>query len=257
MENLSALVLSNDAGVVGLTNRVFDDYGFDVNVVHTASAARDLIKRGSVDLAVYDNDVDGAMDLVANKANGNPRMVFAMVRREKRPDLQGRRIHFVVQKPFTADFFVKSLKAAYGVMLRERRNAFRQKLGVSASSAVVGQDSGQRSLSNVTIANISKTGLRLTAGELLPLGATLQLGFTLPEDGELTVVSGVIVWACDNGGAGIRFNHVAPADQKKLNLWIDSKLPIDSDFVPRSNSPWRGGTNAVARPETNADSATT
>jgi hypothetical protein len=122
---------------------------------------------------------------------------------------------------------------------------------------MVGQDSGQRSLSNVTIANISKTGLRLTAGELLPLGATLQLGFTLPEDNELTVVSGVIVWAHDKGGAGIRFNHVAPADQKKLNLWIDSKLPVDADFVPRSNSPWRGGTNALARPEMKADSATT
>src|SRR5713226_3519465 len=112
MEPLSALLLSNDAGVLGLTHKIFDEYGFDVNVVTTASAAGELIQRTFFDLAIYDHDVPGAMDLAGKKFPGSPRIVFAMVRRDKCLEIHGKRVHFVVQKPFSADFFLKSLRAA-------------------------------------------------------------------------------------------------------------------------------------------------
>jgi hypothetical protein len=233
MEPLSALLLSNDAGVLGMTNKIFDDYGFDVNVVTTATAAEDLIHRNFFDLAIYDNDVPGAMALAREKIPGSPRVVFAMVRRDKGLEVRGKRVHFVMQKPFSADLFLKSLRAAYGVIAQEKRAAFRLDVQIGAMPVTLLQESGQRSLSNVSVCNLSRTGLGLQTKEMLPQGATLQVSFQLPESADLMNVTGIVMWSRDNGQVGLQMTHIAPAQQKKLYAWIDSKLPPDFDFMPR------------------------
>ncbi len=221
MEQISVLLLSTDAAVLGMTNKIFDDYGFSVSAAKSAPEADALIKRTSFDLAVFDNDVPGAFNLAPQKISAQNR------------DLQGKRVHFVVQKPFSADLFLKSLRAAYGVMLREKRAAHRQEVDRPASSTTLVHEGSQRSLPRVTILNVSKTGIGLDAREMLPQGSTIQLSFQLPETDETVQVSGKIIWTCQNGKAGVRFTHFLPADQKTLHTWIDSKLPGDNDFVPR------------------------
>ncbi len=233
MEPLSALLLSNDAGVLGLTNKIFDDYGFDVDVVTTATAAEDLIHRNFFDLAIYDNDVPGAMALAREKSPGSPRVVFGMVRRDKSLEIRGRRVHFVMQKPFSADLFLKSLRAAYGVIAQEKGAAFRHEVQIGATQVTLLQESGQRSLSNVSVFNLSKTGLGLQTRELLPQGATLHVSFQLPESADLMNVTGIIMWSRDNGQVGLQVTHIPPAQQKRLQDWIESKLPPDFDFMPR------------------------
>ena len=240
MEQISVLLLSNDAAVVGMTNKIFDDYGFSVNVAQSAPEADALIKRNTFDLAVFDNDVPGAFNLAPQRPTGStPHVVFGMVSRTQSTALQGKRVHFVVQKPFSADLFLKSLRAAYGVMLREKRAAHRQEVSRPVSSATMLQNGVERSVSRINVLNVSKTGIGLETREMLPQGATLQLSFQLPDLEETIQVSGKIMWSCENGKAGVRFTHVLPADQKRLNEWIDSKLPGDNDFVPRAASPQR------------------
>jgi len=243
MEQISVLLLSNDAAVVGMTNRIFDDYGFAVSAVKSVPEADALIKHNTFDLAVFDNDVPGAFNLAPQKPSGStPRVVFGMVNRAQGRELQGKRVHFMVQKPFSADLFLKSLRAAYGVMLREKRAAHREEIGRPASSATLVHDGVQRSVARVIVVNVSKTGIGLEAREMLPQGSTLQLSFQLPDTEETVQVSGTIMWTYKNGKAGIRFTHVLPADQKRLHAWIDSKLPGENDFVPRPASQQRSPT---------------
>jgi DNA-binding response OmpR family regulator len=233
MEPLSALLVSDDARVLALANKIFDEYGFEVSAVSTVRAATELIRSGSYDLGIYDNDIPGVFELTGKKAGANPRVIFAMVGRPTGNDIAGRRVHFIMQKPFNADFFLRSLKAAYGMMLREKRAAFRQDVSIPAISAKLFVDGdNQQSLAGVTILNLSKTGLGMMAGRMLPLGSTVQLSFPMPETHELVNLAGTVIWACDNGRSGIRFNHAPAAEQKKLNTWIESKLPMESDFVP-------------------------
>ncbi|HLY99493.1 MAG TPA: PilZ domain-containing protein [Candidatus Angelobacter sp.] len=233
MEPLSALLVSDDARVISVASKIFDEYGFEVSAVSTTRAATELIRSGSYDLGIYDNDIPGVFELTGKKPGSNPRVIFAMVRRPIENNIAGRRVHFIVQKPFNADFFLRSLKAAYGVMLREKRAAFRQEVSIPASSAKLAEGDKQKSLSSVSIVNLSKTGLGMMAGRMLPLGATMQLSFPMPETNESMNVSGTVIWACDNGRAGIRFNHIPASEQKKLNDWIESKLPIETEFAPR------------------------
>src|SRR5689334_9054963 len=114
MEPFSALLLCTDPGPLTITQKILEEYGVSVTVAATAPAAGDLMKNSKFDLAVYDADVQGAMDLApARQSISAPKMVFVLARSTTLNDLHGKRVHFVVQKPFSSDLFARSLRAAY------------------------------------------------------------------------------------------------------------------------------------------------
>jgi len=128
------------------------------------------------------------------------------------------------------------LRAAYGVIAQEKRVAFRHDVQIGASPVTLELENGQRPLSNVSVVNLSKMGLGLQTREMLPQGATLQISFLLPESGDVMNVTGTVMWSRDNGQAGVNITNISPSHQKKLHAWIESKLPPDFDFMPRSNT---------------------
>src|SRR2546426_12791395 len=118
MEPFSALLVCGDPGPLGVIHKVLDEHGVSVKVAATTCAATQLMKPARFDLAILDNDVPGALDLAALRvATTMPKMVFAIVRSVKEKEIQDKRVHFVVQKPFTPDLFSRSVRAAYGPML--------------------------------------------------------------------------------------------------------------------------------------------
>src|SRR5258708_8995937 len=87
------------------------------------------------DLAVYDNDIPGAIQLTGRKVSAKvPKMVFAIMPSATAAEMQGKRIHFVVQKPIPADLFGRTLRPAFGIMLKERRPAFRHLVRIVPTS---------------------------------------------------------------------------------------------------------------------------
>src|SRR5882757_8111069 len=106
MEPFSALLVSADPGSLAVTQKVLEKYGLSVKVVASAQSAEQLIKTTKFDLGVFDHDLPEALNLVAGReTSANPKMVFALVSGTKLNDVRDRRVHFVVQKPFTADLF--------------------------------------------------------------------------------------------------------------------------------------------------------
>jgi DNA-binding response OmpR family regulator len=234
MEPLTALLLSTDPGPRGTTEKVLEEYGFSVKVAGSVAAASQLIKSTKFDLAIYDNDVPGALDLAAGRSPlANPKLVFALVRNTNRNEATGKRVHFVVQKPFTADLFARSLRAAYGTMLRDRRISFRHPVQIKPLSTVLVQERGNQTLQASTIVDLSQTGLCIHTLEILPQGASLEIEFKLPEDRGLIHVTGSVMWTRASGRTGVKFVHVPPAEQKTLTLWLDSLLPYSVEGIAK------------------------
>jgi len=236
MEMLSALLVCGDAGTLSVTQKVLEEYGMSVRVAPSAPAADLLMKRTRFDLAVFDSDVPGAMQLAAPDANHTPKMIFGLVRAFKTDAVVGKRVHFIVQKPFSADILGKSLRAAYGSMLRERRAAFRHPVHITASSCVLLLENGQRNVPNAKILDVSQTGLCLETQETLPQGVVLQISFALPNSKESLQFSGSVMWNQNSGKAGIKFVRVDSAEQIKLNSWLESIGPGDAELVGRGTS---------------------
>jgi hypothetical protein len=217
-----------------MTNKIFDDYGIRVNQASSSPAAGELIRRKTFDLAVYDDEVPGAMELAAeNGVRSAPRMVFAVVRNETVSGTHGKRIHFVVQKPCSSDLFAKSLRAAYGVMLREKRAAKRHIVRLTPTSCIATHKGEERSLKNATVVDISQTGLCLQAEVILPQGADIQVNLAHPIDRHPLQLTGTVIWSLASGRGGIRFTGVLPPELERLKAWLDSLLPGDHELLPK------------------------
>ncbi len=243
MEPFTALLLSTDPGSRSTTQRILDEYGVSIKVAGSVADASQLIKNTKFDLAIYDNDVPGALDLAAGRSPiANPKMVFALVRNTNRNEAAGKRVHFVVQKPFTAGLFARSLRAAYGTMLRDRRISFRHPVQIKPASAVLVQERGNQTLQACTILDLSQTGLCIQTLEILPQGASLEIEFQLPENRGLIHISGSVMWTRASGRTGVKFVHVSAAEQKMLTLWLDSLLPYSIEGIAK---PLRNAHNAL------------
>jgi CheY-like chemotaxis protein len=235
MEPFVALLVSADRGSLAPAQRILEDNGVSVKVAESAQAAEQLIKSTMFDLGVFDHDVPRALNLVAGGSVGaNPKMIFALLRSHQLQDVRGKRVHFVVQKPFTSDLFTRSLRAAYGTMIRERRVTFRHPVQIKPMKSVLVLETSKQNLQSSKILDLSQTGMCIQTLEILPQGATLQIDFQLPDVKEMIHVTGTVRWTRASGRTGISFTDVPQAEQKQLIDWLDSKLPFQMEMAPRA-----------------------
>jgi DNA-binding response OmpR family regulator len=81
MEPFLALVLSSDPGPLSTTKKVLEEHGVTVRTAGSLAAANQLIKTTKLDLAIFDADIPGALDLGGSCSPvANPKIIFALVR---------------------------------------------------------------------------------------------------------------------------------------------------------------------------------
>ncbi len=240
MEPFSALVVCSDPGPLGVMQRVLEEHGVSIKVAATVPAADHLMKPSKFDMAILDNDVPGALELAPLKvAITTPKMIFAIVRGVKEGEVRDKRVHFIVQKPFTFDLFSRSVKAAYGPMLRERRAGYRHSVKIAPMSCLLTHDNGQRTLAKSTILDLSQTGFCLQTTEMLPQHASVRIEFQLPDNSALVHAVGSVMWSKAPGKTGVRFTNIPVAERSSLNAWLESVLPHEAESVSRQMPPPR------------------
>ena len=234
MEPFSALLLSSDPATVTTTQKILEDNGVSVKRVESALAAEQLIKTAKFDLGILDHDLPGALSLAAARSTfANPKMIFALLRANQVKEVQGKSVHFVVQKPFTTDLFARSLRAASGPMIRDRRLAFRHVVKIVPATSLLLQEQSNQQLHSVNILDLSQAGMCVQTMEILGQGSSVQIDFHLPDTRELIHVTGTVMWTRASGRTGVKFTHVPPEELKTLVSWLDSKLPYDLESIPR------------------------
>ncbi len=234
MEPFSALVVCSDPGPLGVMHKVLEEHGVNVKVAATAPAAGQLMKPSRFDLAILDNDVPGALELAALRVSTvAPKMIFALVRGVKENEVRDKRVHFIMQKPFTLDLFSRSVRAAYGPMLRERRVGYRHRVKIVPTACTLIHDAEQKALPKSTILDLSQTGFCMQTAEMLPQHAAVRVEFQLPDNSGLIHAAGSVMWTQASGKTGIKFSNMPIAERITLNAWLESVLPRDVDSIPR------------------------
>ncbi|HWZ46000.1 MAG TPA: PilZ domain-containing protein [Candidatus Saccharimonadales bacterium] len=235
MQRPSALLLSNDTAVLRDSQRILSGYNFIVRTVATASAAAGLISSGQFDLAVYDGEIPGAIDLASQTGPGAPGVVFAILDGRHPAMIAGKRIHFSLPKPLPSALFARSMKAAYGMVMR-KRPAFRYEVQIVPSSAALLYEGETRQLGRITILNLSQTGLGLAAQGMLPPGATLQIDFMLPKCEVRIRVTGSVVWSHESGRAGVSIQRIPAEERYELQKWLDAMPSPESVLLPETRT---------------------
>jgi len=123
---------------------------------------------------------------------------------------------FVLQRPLSATSIDLSLKAAYGLIVRERRRYFRCPVEVPVAILKTGiQTVAGRSV------NISEGGMAIAATAPLGPGDQVQLQFALPGEESQFVLESTVCWA---KGQRIGLNFLSPHKISKLQEWLSRRL---------------------------------
>jgi len=133
---------------------------------------------------------------------------------------------FVFERPLSAQSIHKTLKPAFGLILRERRRYFRYPISLPV---IIQRQSRQEVRCNSV--NISGGGMALSTQVPLVPGENVRVQFTLPDHEAPVLAESTICWS-KTGHLGVRFVSVSDDHKSELQGWLSQKLEqILPEFV--------------------------
>jgi len=126
---------------------------------------------------------------------------------------------FALEKPLTSDSITRTLKAAYGLIIRERRRYFRYPVDVPA---VLCRNKAQEVYGRTI--NISESGIALRMSTALSCGDEGAVEFTLPAPPMQVKAECRVCWCNSDGEAGLAFLFLPLDMASQLQAWLAQKL---------------------------------
>lgn len=231
--SLTSLLLCRDPESLRVLRRVLEDVGVSLEVFTGPDPAVEALAKKKYDAILIDcDDMHGATDvlkLVRTSPSNKSAIVFAIVNRiTKAGDAFAMGANFVLDKPLIMDRVTRSLKAAQGLIMRERRRYFRQHIKLRADVMLPGGEHVQ-----AWVSNLSTGGISMLLPKSAPATGSVRVRFSLPEGKQLIDAQGEIAWTEPEGGLmGVRFQQVPAAAQKELDQWLSANLDKQPAAVP-------------------------
>lgn len=224
---LQALLLSKDPEVHRTIRRVFDAANIDLDLTNEPDQARHILLRRKYDALLVDcDDIPLGPVVLRELRNGKSNkscIAFAIVN-GKTTIQQAFEMgaNFVLDKPIALDRATRSVRAAQGLIMRERRRYHRHL--IKASGAILVDQGAELPLH---ITNISHGGISIECSRKLDEGGAARVRLNLPGAKKALDIKGEVVWSTPEGRAGIRFQILSAEAKKDLDAWLEKRaLPF-------------------------------
>jgi ActR/RegA family two-component response regulator len=229
---LRCLVFSHDERAVRLLRLSLEDLAIDVEHCTELARANELLLREKFDGVVSDCELRDGPELLRSvrRSKHNRRsIIFAVTGTQiTMGSAFAMGAHFVIYKPLVTERVKRTLSAAHGLMMREKRLHFRHPAKTPASLRI-----GQRPPINVSILDISQHGALVDIGTVLKRNQPVQMKFTLPETSFVVETDARVTWSDRLGRSGVRFENLPEASQTRLTEWA---IERSSDAPPAKAS---------------------
>jgi ActR/RegA family two-component response regulator len=219
-----ALVVSEDAVITKQLSDAMEELALSVEVCGKIADALDRVNHTKLEVAVIDlslgNQAILFLERVRASASNRTAITFAVTNNSAQTAaaLKGGSA-FTLQKPLTIEAIRHTFKAAYGLIVRERRRYFRYPIAVPAA----GTRKGESEIFGKTI-NISEKGMALSTSTPLAPGTELKIQFTLPDPRLDLTADCKVCWNNDKGQAGLLFVFIASNLASDLQSWLARRL---------------------------------
>jgi len=225
---LQALLLSRDQDVVRTMRRAFETVSVGVSVVTASDQALESVGKQKFDAVLVDiDDVHDGANVIprlrAGKSNQRS-IVFAItngITSVKAAFEMGS--NFVLDKPVSFERAARSLRAAHGLILRERRRYFRVPVSLSAEVSF-GNANVQGS-----VTNISEGGLSLKLERHAGAQGVVTIRLTLPRTTRMLELKGEFIAANRGANLGVKFHNLPPEIKSQLDRWLNQHI---EEFKP-------------------------
>jgi DNA-binding response OmpR family regulator len=218
----TALVISDDEATIRQLTENMQQFAIAAEVCRDAGFALQSLNRRHYEAVVVDLKMYQAkeiMERVRVSPSNQTATTFAITEGPKSGSVFSAGANFVLERPVSEESLSRSLRAAYGIIMRERRRYFRCPVVI----AVAVRDHEGREAHYQTI-NISESGMAIRIPALLKAGTEVAVQFMLPDNQNRFVVQAKICWSDGSGRAGLQFLNLALPQKTELQGWLSHRL---------------------------------
>jgi ActR/RegA family two-component response regulator len=219
----SALVVSNDAAAIKHLSASMQQLAMSPEVCFEVSTALGLLNRRKFEAVVVDLQLGDQAKAVLEKIRLAPANRTAVLFSISDGDAETAVAfkagsNFVLRRPLSRASIDRSLKVAYGLIVRERRRYFRCPVEIPAAI----YSPGTPAVHGKTL-NISEGGVAINTSLSLKPGVQVKVQFTLP-DRELNFEAESTVCWSKEGYLGFQFTSLSPQRTSELQEWLSRRL---------------------------------
>ena len=218
-----ALVVSDDPGVIGPLTTAMQQFAIAAEVCADAASATVLLNSRKFEAVMVDLKLGQQTVTLLERVHLSPAnqtaVTFAIADDVSPADPVEAQTNFVMERPLSEESVGRTLKAAYGLIVRERRRYFRCPVEVPAD--VWKNDSEQIQCQTM---NVSEGGVAVSTEVRLRPGALVGLQFTLPGQPTQITAESEICWYDERSRAGLQFKSLSIQQKSVLEGWLSRKL---------------------------------
>ena len=226
---LHCLLFSQDDRAVRLLRLSFGDLSVEVEHCTELDRGQKLLLQRKFDAVVSDCELNTGAALLqtVRKSKHNRRsIIFALAGEQiKMSAAFEMGADFVIYKPLSTERVKRTLNAAHGLMMREKRLHYRH-----PASTPVMLNAGQRPL-RVELCDLSPHGALINTGFAMKKGQLLDLTFTLPETKHEMQLTARVTRSDAIGRTGVKFESLTEEMLERLTEWAMERA-IDVPAAP-------------------------
>lgn len=218
-----ALLVSTDPDTVQQFSLALQELSISPDACQDAASAGLLLKRRKFDAVIVDlqlGEQSGQiLDEVHLSASNRTAVSFGISNNDAEATAAFRKkSQFVFERPISPQSIHKTLKPAYGLILRERRRYFRCPVSIPV---IIRSKSMQEVWCNSV--NVSGGGMALSTQVPFLPGENVCVQFTLPDHKVPLSAESTICWS-KTGNMGVRFVSISDEQKSVLQVWLSEKL---------------------------------
>jgi hypothetical protein len=217
------LLICNDSAAIKQVSEGTQQFAIAAEVCTEVSMAIGLLNRQKFEAVIVDVELGRAgeiLEQVRLSTSNRTAVTFAVTDPQKPASLQIQP-NFVMEKPLSPSSVERTLKAAFGLIVRERRRSFRCPVMISAIVLNNGKEAGCQ------VVNISEGGMAIAESPALKVGGQVSIQFTLPGQRDRFTVESEVCWYDEKGRAGLRSLGMSSEHKFVLQEWLAAKLEED------------------------------
>jgi CheY-like chemotaxis protein len=224
----NALLVSDDSTHIHQLSRALGEVSIRPDICREVPEALRLLHTRKFDAIIVDSQLGlhsaSVLEEVRSTASNRTAVTFAIGGSDMDSNMR-RLSSFVFDGPVSSDSVRRTLRAAYGLVLRERRRYFR--CPVSIPVLLLRQAQPEVHCDSV---NISEGGMALSTSVSPNPGEKIRVQFTLPDHKAPFLTESDVCWN-KPGQLGIRFLDLSREHKSVLQTWLSQKL---EDTLPES-----------------------
>jgi len=214
-----AAVVCNDKTSLHVLDAALESLGIELTSCSSGQKALELVMTGRASTLIVDFDLPGAEDVIRMAAMLPPSQKPALLAVASRA-WPGTGQAFqsgasrILYRPLDTNQLKDVLKASTKSIAKQRRKSQRYEM-----KTLVYLDIESGTVPGISI-DIGEHGLAVQTTEPVPIVSNLAFRCVLPGTGSTLQGHADVIWASDQGRAGLFFSKLAPAARKHLKHWL-------------------------------------